>query len=40
MSLYKMELKCLKLEHFRFKLIGNISGLQISQLEKKKPTGD
>ena len=35
-----MKLECLKLEHFRFKLMGNILGLQIFQLKKKKPTGD
>ena len=39
MSLYKMKLGSLKLEHFRFKLMDNILGLQIFQL-KKKPTGD
>lgn len=39
MSLFKMKLECLKLEHFKFKLMGNILGLQIFQL-KKKPTGD
>lgn len=37
MSLFKMKLECLKLEHFRFKLMGNILGLQIFQLKKKNP---
>ena len=39
MSLYKMKLECLKLEHFKFKLMGNISGLQIFQLKKKTHRG-